>query len=220
VSVDYQLAPLPKHGLPADIEPHAGVHFPVASEEVTATHVWTVEHAEELGVDPERVSLGGASAGGNLAAGAALRIRDRGLPQPQSLVLAYPALHAEIPPIRESLASKLAERSLEDQFGPDIVRWMNLNYVGDPEALESPYAFPGSAAHLEGLPPTLILNADTDSLRASGESFAARLALAGGDLCVIAEPGSVHGFLNSPGTSPAERSVRRIVEWLTMGLAR
>jgi acetyl esterase len=219
VSVDYQLAPLPKHGLPADMEPHAGVHFPVASEEVGAAHGWTVKHAEELELDPERISLGGASAGGNLAAGVALRIRDRGFAQPQSLILAYPALHAELPRTRESLTVKLAERGLEDQFGPDMVRWMSLNYVGDPALLESPYAFPGSAPVLNGLPPTLILNAEVDALRASGEAFAAGIALAGGDVSVIAEPGSTHGFLNSPGTPAAERSVGRMVGWLTTGLA-
>src|SRR5512133_2920921 len=66
-----------------------GVRFPVASEEVAECFRWTVAHAGEWGIDPGRVSLGGASAGGHLAAGAALRLRAGGGENPVSLMLAY-----------------------------------------------------------------------------------------------------------------------------------
>ena len=84
-SVDYRLA-------------RDGVHFPVPHEDVArGVDLDLAAHAEELGVAPAGLCLGGASAGGNLAVGAALYLKDAGLPVPARLLLAYPFLHAELP---------------------------------------------------------------------------------------------------------------------------
>ena len=211
VSVAYQLAPQRDFSR-SDSPVSGGVHFPVASEEVSAAFEWARASFTELGLPPEAWSLGGASAGANLAASAALRARDKGRPQPRSLLLAYPALHAELPPASPELRAQLAALP-EESFPPEAVRRMNLNYVGDPDLLASPYAFPGGQ-DLRGLPPTFILNSDVDGLRPSGESFASEIAAAGVDLLLIRENGTRHGHLNEPGTPGAARSIERLIAWL------
>ncbi|WP_374100721.1 alpha/beta hydrolase [Naasia sp. SYSU D00057] len=211
VSVDYQLAGT--SGFPADagVEPKDGVLFPVASEEVSFAFEWAARSGE-FGVPEGSWSLGGASAGANLSAGAALRLRDEGRAQPRSLVLAYPLVHAELPPHRPELAEKIAALPSPD-FPPEAVLAINVNYVGDPAVLASPYAFAGTQ-DLHRLPPVFILNSDADSLRSSGELFASELAAAGVDLLLIREDDTRHGHLNEPGTLGAVRSIERLVAWL------
>jgi acetyl esterase len=211
VSVDYRLAPVTE-AIAKDEPLRDGVRFPVASEEVVAAFVWTVEHAAELGIHPGRVSLGGASAGGNLAAGASLRLRDAAGPQPASLMLAYPLVHSVLPESTPELAAKLAALPPEARFEPDSVRAINVNYVGDPAGLDNPYAFPGGH-DLAGLPPTFVLNSEHDSLRSSGEAFGAELASAGVDVAVFREPGTRHGHLNEPLNPAAHASIRRMAAW-------
>ncbi|WP_120338063.1 alpha/beta hydrolase [Cryobacterium soli] len=212
VSVDYRLAPVST--ALTDSEPaRDGVLFPVASEEVAAAVRWALEHAAELGIDSGRLSLGGASAGGDLAAGAALRLRDAGGPQPSSLLLAYPLVHSALPHPAAELAQKIEVLPADARFEPDDVRAMNLNYVGDPAELDNPYAFPGGH-DLSGLPPTFVLNSEHDSLRASGQAFAAELALAGVDVAVFREPGTRHGHLNEPANPGALASIGRMAAWL------
>ena len=212
ISVDYRLAPV--SAALTDSEPaRDGVLFPVASEEITAAFRWTVDHAAAHSIDPDRVSLGGASAGGNLAAGVALRLRDAGGVQPASLLLAYPLVHGALPDPAPELAQKIAVLPADARFEPDDVRAMNLNYVGDVTHFDNPYAFPGGN-DLAGLPPTFVLNSEHDSLRASGQAFAAELALAGVDVTVCREPGTRHGHLDEPDNPAAHASIRRMAAWL------
>jgi acetyl esterase len=213
VSVEYRLAPLSATMAGEGEEPRAGFPFPVASEELTAAFRWALEHAAAYGIDPHRLSLGGASAGGNLAAGASLRLRDAGGPQPASMLLAYPLIHSVLPEPTPELAAKLAALPAEARFEPATVREFNLNYVADAAELDNPYAFPGGH-DLTGLPPAFILDSDHDSLRSSGEAFAAELASAGLDVAVFREPGTRHGHLNEPLNPAAHASIRRMAAWL------
>jgi alpha-L-rhamnosidase len=189
-SVDYRLA-------------RDGVHFPVPHDDVVAAYRWA---AAELGV--ERLALGGASAGGNLAAGAALRLRDEGDPLPCRLLLVYPVLHDVLPetPGLNGLPAAL-------RFPQGAVAAINRNYLGGARA--TPYAFPalGDAA---GLPPTLILTAEYDDLRGSGEAFAAQLCEAGVDVDLACEPGVLHGHLNLHGHPATARSLELLASALTV----
>jgi acetyl esterase len=182
------------------------VRFPVASLQIVAAFDWAAEHAKELGADDGRVGLGGASAGGNLTAGAALRLRDRGERQPSVLLQCYPVLHAELPAPNKGLDST--------GITSDDARGLNLNYVGDPAELANPYAFPGGH-DVSGLPPTLIVTAGRDRLRSSAEAFAAELALTSVDVALVQEREFEHGFLNEVGHPAALRTITRFAQALT-----
>jgi len=90
---------------------------------------------------------------------------------------------------------------------------LNLNYVGDENLLSHPYAFPANGV-LTGLPPTLVITADLDDLRPSGEAYAAALALAGVDVMSIREVGVTHGHLNETSSPGARLTVERMIAWL------
>ena len=218
VSVDYQLAPAFDYRDPVVPGTPGGARFPVASEEVTFAWGWARDAG--LGVGPERWSLGGASAGGNLAAGAALRLRDARGPQPRSVVLAYPVAHYELPAASPELAAKIAALPPDRDFPPEAMRAMGANYLGagdlgDSDLPISPYAHPGGQ-DLRGLPPTFVLTSDHDALRSSGEAYGAELAAAGVDVLLVREDSTYHGHLNEPGTAGAARSITRLAAWLTV----
>jgi acetyl esterase len=202
VSVDYRLA----------VE---GVHFPVPSDDVLAAWRWVCSD-DRLGVPEEHWHLGGGSAGGNLAASVAIQSRDLGETMPRSMVLAYPVMHEVLPPASAELQAKVAQLPAECRFTAQESRDLNLNYVGREELLTHPYAFPANA-DLHGLPPALIINCDLDDLRASGEAYAAALALAGVDVAVVREVGVRHGHLNDPTLAGSIRTVERIAAWLAHG---
>ena len=215
VTVDYRLAPIMDWttGEQAPAQPGERFHYPVASEELTAAFSWAA--ASDIRVPGW--AIGGASAGGNLTAGATLRLRDNSLPLPRAVLLVYPVLHSELPPMSAELQAKVAALPDPDAVGADAIRRMNLNYVGKPAALNEQYAFPGGH-DLSGLPPTLILNSDVDPLRASGQQYGAELAAAGVDLLMIREVGAGHGHLDEPHNPAASRSISRMASWLLSDL--
>lgn len=184
VSVDYRLAV-------------GGVCYPVPHDDTVAAVAWVRDRAADLGIDPARITIGGASAGGNLTAGAALKLRDRDGWVPAVLALVYPALHARFPSPSASLAVALAELPPLFHEPPQQTNPLSENYLGGPLSSADGYAFPARAV-LDGLCPTLVLNAEYDRLRASGETFTAALALAGVDIRQVMIPGVLHGFLNLP----------------------
>ena len=96
VSVDYRLAV-------------GGVHHPVPLDDCVAATRWLRDHAAELGVDPDRISVGGASAGGNLATATVLRLRDEDGWQPAALIPVYPVLHAALPGRRRAEVAALLD---------------------------------------------------------------------------------------------------------------
>jgi acetyl esterase len=194
VCVDYRLA-------------LGGVHFPIPHDDCWAAYEWVREHAAEWGVDPARIAVGGGSAGGNLAASVALRGRDSGTP-PAQVLLVYPALHAGPPPLSDALVADLARTPQALIFGLDDS--FTVNFLGGPVSAATPYAFPAAAASLVGYPPTYIENVQFDSLRASGEDFAARLASDGVEVELTTTCGVPHGHLNDVGLPAAVDTCRRL----------
>ncbi|MET2010837.1 alpha/beta hydrolase fold domain-containing protein [Microbacterium chocolatum] len=218
VSVDYRLAPLPAawaagHG----VAPRGGAVFPAASDDVLAAWSWTLAHAADLGIDPARLALGGASAGANLVTGAALRMPGAGLPAPALVVLAYPTLLAVQPAPDAALRRALDADPEADRFGPEVVRGMYENYLGGPVDDAPLTAVPGlaTADDLADFPPVLMINGDVDELRVSGEAFAATLRAAGRPVEVVTESGTTHGHLNRPDEPAFPRSLTRITRALT-----
>lgn len=185
LSVDYRLA-------------IGDVTYPVPHDDAVAAIRWARESASALGIDPARISVGGASAGGNLAAGAILRIRDEDGWIPAQLVLAYVVAHPVIPAASARLAAAMTGVPRALRLPPSVTEGIAINYLGGPSSTADGYAMPALAV-LDGLGPTLLLNAEYDDLRPSGEAFAAALALAGVDVRQVTARGMLHGFLNHSG---------------------
>src|SRR4051812_47066525 len=195
VSVDYRLCV-------------AGITYPVPHEDVVAAIRWVQVNASCLGIDADRISVGGASAGGNLATGAALRLRDDDGWVPAALLLAYTTFHAVVPAPSPTLAPLLTEMPLLLRFLPETRRGITENYLGGPASRADGYAIPAGAV-LEGLCPVLLLDAEYDDLRASAEVFAGQLTAAGVDVRQVAVPGMLHGFLNlDAGIEPVDEALR------------
>jgi xylan 1,4-beta-xylosidase len=198
VSVDYRLC--------VD-----GVHHPAPHDDCMAVYGWMQENAADLGIDPTRIAVGGASAGGNLAAGVALHLTDQGA-RPWQALLAYPAVHSARPEPSDELRTKLDATPSALRFPPDVTAWINTQYLG-PEGPQR-YAFAGDADDLTGYPPTFIENDEFDDLRASGEAFATQLRAAGVPVEMTTACGVSHGHLNPVGSPQMRASLVRYAERL------
>jgi acetyl esterase len=161
-AVDYRLAP--EHP------------FPTAINDICAVLRWITGEAGALGVEPGVLSIGGVSAGGNLAAAVTLKTRDEGGPPLVFQLLEVPAVDLTGAKMQAALAGEdlrpLADRAAEFTTA-------TRRYLSDPQQAMLPLASPGLADDLSGLPPAQILTAELDPLRDEGEDYASRLAAAG-----------------------------------------
>ncbi|WIM99454.1 alpha/beta hydrolase fold domain-containing protein [Actinoplanes oblitus] len=189
-----------------------GVRFPAASDDVLAGWAWAVNHPDRLGVPAGKMHLGGASAGGNLAAGVAKRLRDGAGRTPASVLLAYPAVHPELTGWDEAGLAAIRDQADAVYFSPAWIRDLSVHYAGA-AGLTDPYAFPG-VGDLVGTPPTLILNCERDTLRRSGELYAEQLRAAGAQVSAHLLPGAAHGTLNEPFSEAGSRTIELMKEWL------
>ncbi|MDQ0895952.1 alpha/beta hydrolase [Agromyces ramosus] len=199
-----------------------GFHYPVPSDDILTAWHWTLEHVDELGIDPARLAIGGASAGGNLVTGAVLRmLADETRPRqlPGGVFLAYPTLLAEQPPPDAALRALLDANPEVDRSGPARVRSMYEGYFGKPVDDAPLSVVPGEAAasDLAGFPPVLMINSEIDELRVSGEVFAATLVEAGVPLELVMEARTAHGHLNRPDEPAASVSIERVATWIGRG---
>jgi acetyl esterase len=180
VQLDYPLAP--EHPYPAAVE--AGFR----------TLTWMAENASALGIDPDRLAVGGQSSGGNLAAATALYARDHGGPALKLQVLEVPALDltgghlAAIPGAPDDPGPRLAE----------FAELLSLYGVNN-ELVGTPYVSPLLAPDHTGLPPALILAAEYDPLRGDAEAYAEVLRGAGVPVTQVTYSGQLHA---SPALAP------------------
>jgi acetyl esterase len=163
VSVDYRLAP--EHPFPAPLE------------DCYAALVWVAEHADELGVDPDRIGVGGESAGGGLAAGVALLARDRGGPRLCLQFLGIPELDDRL---ESGSMRTLGATSPITTIANGEISWDSYLGAGARGTDQvSPYAAPARATDLAGLPPALVTAYELDALRDEDIAYAQRLLSAG-----------------------------------------
>jgi acetyl esterase len=173
--------------------------FPAAADDCYAALRWVAAHAAGIGADPARIAVGGDSAGGNLAAGLALRARAQG-PALAGQLLVYPNT--------DQLADDESMRAADDPylFNRHSVAWYRQHYLAGPGDAASPLASPLRAESLAGLPPALVITAEYDPLRDQGEAYAGRLADAGVPAELSRYPGMTHGFFTMAGTVDASRA--------------
>jgi acetyl esterase len=173
--------------------------FPAAIDDCYAAVRWVAEHSGEIGADPARIAVGGDSAGGNLAAGIALRARADG-PALVGQLLVYPNT--------DQLADDQSMRAADDPFlfNRHSVAWYRRHYLTGPGDAANPLASPLRAESLAGLPPALVITAEYDPLRDQGEAYARRLAGEGVQAELSRYPGMTHGFFTMAGTVDASRA--------------
>ncbi|MBV9826370.1 MAG: alpha/beta hydrolase [Alphaproteobacteria bacterium] len=176
VSVDYRLAPEHK--------------FPAGLDDCVAATLWAIAHAAELGADASRTVVAGDSAGGNLAAAAALRLRDEGGPRLCGQLLIYPVTDYHTPG-----TPSYAENGNGYGLTRATMEWFWGHYLAGASDAANPLASPLRAADLRGLPPALVQTAEYDPLRDEGELYAERLRQAGVPTDMSRWPGMNHGFL-------------------------
>ena len=184
VAVDYRLAPE---------VPHPG---PV--EDCYSALLWLHGNAAQLGVDPGRIVVTGASAGGGLAAATALLARDRGEVRLAGQVLVMPMLDDRTVTRNEEdphpFAGEYLWHQANNRFG-----WSALlgQPPGSPDV--SPYASPARAEDLAGLPPTFISTGALDLFVEEDMEYARRLIRAGVPTELHVYAGAPHGFSALPG---------------------
>jgi acetyl esterase len=201
VSVGYRLAP--EH------------RFPAAVDDSLAATRWVADHAAEVGGDATRIAVAGDSAGGNLSAVTALRIRDEGGPALRGQLLIYPVLGYHTPP---------TPSYIENAEGYGMTRetmvWFWEQDLADGSQAAHPHAAPLLAAELGGLPPALVITAEYDVLRDEGERYVERLRSAGVPARLSRYEGENHRFAEMIGILEQAGQARdEMCAWLREVLA-
>ena len=176
VSVEYRLAPEHK--------------FPIPVEDAYASLEWTYQNALDFNGDPERIAVGGDSAGGNMAAVVCLMARDRGGPSIRHQVLIYPVTNLS------SLETESYSQYAEGYFlTRSMMEWFRDCYLRDESDRGNIFASPLLADDLSELPPAHFLMAEFDPLFDEGEAYAKRLSAAGIPVKFSRYNGLIHAFI-------------------------
>lgn len=192
VSVDYHLAP--------------EYPYPAAIEDCYAGLRWMTQNAGELRIDPSRIAVAGASAGGGLTAALALLARDRGGPEIAFQMPLYPMIDN-----RSNTPSsyEINEKDFPSVWNREANQTAWRYYLGgDASAEESPYAAPALADNLTGLPPAYTCVGQLDPFRDETLQYVARLAQAGVPVEFHLYPGCFHGFDSFSFDSATGRQAR------------
>lgn len=208
LSVDYLLAP--EHPFPAPLD------------ECVEVARWVRREGASLGIDVERLAIGGDSAGANLALAAAIDLRDAGERWLRFMLLVYGVYARD-----HATQSHRLYGDGRFGFGTEAMDALWSMYLGPGATAENPRAAPLRAA-LDGLPPACIVAGSADPLRDDSRCLAARLVEAGGDIEYREYSGVVHGFMSMTrdlqvarrATTQAAGALRRaLIEPATAGPA-
>jgi len=181
VSVDYRLAPEYK--------------FPIPHQDCYDATVWMAEHADQIGCNPEEITVMGDSAGGNLATVVSILSRDLKGPKIKNQVLIYPTVDA-----------RLNHPSI-DTFGKGyfltkpLMQWFLNHYKSKDEDIVNPLMSPFLMEDLTNLPPAFVCTAAYDPLKDEGAAYAKKLEAAGNHVVFKEYPNVIHGFINMPKIS-------------------
>lgn len=201
VSIDYRLAP--EHP------------FPTAPKDCLSGLEWVIEHAANLGGDPQQIFVAGDSAGGNLAAVTAIQAKQHFPASVKGQVLIYPVTDHY---------TKVTPSYMEHQRGPGLTRnqliWAWDHYLKD-GVTQHDLATPLSVKDLHGLPPALVITAERDPLRDEGNAYAKKLSKFNVEVQHSVYKGQKHGFVGIFGPHYQHRqAVAEIANWLNAQLSR
>jgi acetyl esterase len=192
ISVDYRLAP--------------EARAPAQQADTLAALAWAADNAAAHGGDPQRLIVGGDSAGGNLAALAALEARRNG-PRLAGQLLVYPV--TDYPADAHQSYAENADFGLTRE----AMEWFWGHWLADgagPDASTAPLR----QTDLSGLPPAWVITSSHDVLRDEGRAYAGRLAEAGALATLDHVDGTIHGFFSMAGLAPiATETVQRAARW-------
>ena len=199
-SVEYALAPESQ--------------YPGPLEDCYAGLSWLHANAASLGIDKNRIGIGGSSAGAGLAAALSLLARDRG-----ELSIAFQAL---IYPMLDDRQTTVSSQWPDPIWSPQANKFGWASYLGDLSGEAVPaYAAAARATDLGGLPPTFISVGALDVFSDEDIEYATRLRHAGVAVELHVYPGAPHGFDSVvPGTAIAQRAERDLTHWLSVQLSQ
>ena len=186
-SVDYRLSPEYK--------------FPIPLNDCNTAFDWILNNAEDLGIDSERLSVGGDSAGGNLSACLCLLRKSESRSMPKSQLLIYPVTNL-------SSMETGSYQECEEGFylSKKSMEWFREHYLNSTEERTNPLCSPLLAENLTDHPPAVITTAGFDPLRDEGYEYSEKLKEFGVSVSYIEYPGYIHGFASMgfiPGTDEA-----------------
>lgn len=194
ISIDYALAPE---------QP-----FPAAITQCASVVKWVRENAKSLNIDPNKISVGGDSAGGNLAALLALKFRESYI-NLIGQMLFYPAVDFEM--VRPAYEENINAPILSVAAMPAI----NAMYCPNPEDLQNPLVAPMLADDHRNLPPAYIAVAQFDPLRDDGIDYSEKLKSSGVKVSLDLGEGLIHSYLRAMETCAASRdSLAAAAAWL------
>jgi acetyl esterase/lipase len=201
VSVDYRLAP--------------DAPYPGPLEDCYRSLLWTYENAEQLGVDRDRIGVGGTSAGGGLAAALALLARGRG-----EVPVAFQLLDSPMLDDRQITRSSRLDGLPMWSRESNAFGWRS--YLGD---LYGTDRVPGTAAparaeDLSGLPPAFVSVGSVDGFLDEDVDYALRLNHAGVATELHVYPGACHGYQMAADSEVTRQSRRDVEEWLARQIGR
>jgi acetyl esterase len=167
--------------------------FPAGVDDAAAAYAWLVAHGRRIGADPQRLAVGGDSAGGYLAATTAIRAAEQGLPLRFQL-LVYPCT--------DFVEKSASRKAFGDGFylSSAFMDQATAAYLPDVETRSDPMAsLVRRASFPAGLAPAYVVTAGFDPLRDEGEAYARLLAEHGVEVELVRRPGMIHGFFNIVG---------------------
>jgi acetyl esterase len=199
IAVDYGLAP--EHP------------FPEGLDDVWAVVQWATTRFED-------VVVAGDSSGGTIAAAAAIKARDAGIPLAAQLLI-YPVLESsDATEFKQRFRTRYSPFAGQEKFGElthQRIKWIWDVYVPDPVLRETPLATPMRVATLVGVAPAVIITAEHDILRGEGEAYAERLRADAVPVELMNFPGQIHGFIQMRGVLTEAKTA---LEKASMAVAR
>ena len=201
IAIDYRLAPEHK--------------FPAAVDDAMAAAKWICEHAANLSINPERIAIGGDSAGGNLSAVVSNQFSQNNGPKLAFQLLIYPATNRTVE--TDSLRDLKQGVTLDER----MLNYFHDEYFGGTGAVPSdPRISPALAPDHQLVPPTHIITAEYDPLRDEGRAYYEILKAAGIQVSYHCYPGLMHNFIQQTGVVTSARlAVEEIADIMKTALA-